>query len=159
MMPRPYAPCGCQHVRRARRLGNEQCLCACSGPEVQQLLVLRSAFLNWAIYERTEGLNWTLGNPVCSGWGGVQCTAGSVTGLNFSGPDPAAPQRPAALQNVAASAAHSSQPIALQGVSLSSALCMASPAWASRQQECLRACPLPCDVRIYLSGRSGMCAS
>ncbi|CAK0772056.1 hypothetical protein CVIRNUC_003924 [Coccomyxa viridis] len=86
-----------------------------SSPEVQRLLLLRSAFSNWAMYERTEGLNWTLRNPMCDGWGGVQCSAGFVTGLNFSGPDPAAPQRPPVLQGVASAAVHGSEPVALQG--------------------------------------------
>ena len=98
-------------------------MCACPGPEVQRLLLLRSAFSNWAMYERTEGLNWTLRNPMCDGWGGVQCSAGFVTGLNFSGPDPAAPQRPPVLQGVASAAVHGSEPVALQGALLCNTQC------------------------------------
>ena len=95
----------------------------CSGSEVQRLLKLRSAFSNWDMYERTEGLNWTLHNPMCGGWGGVQCSAGFVTGLNFSGPDPTAPQRPPVLQGVASAAVHGSEPLALQGALLCTPLC------------------------------------
>ena len=84
--------------------------------------MLRTAFSNWAMYERTEGLNWTMGNPPCSGWRGVQCSAGYVTGLNFSGPDPTAPQRPPVLQGVPSAAVHGSEPIALQGALLRDAL-------------------------------------
>ena len=98
-------------------------MCANSGPEVQRLLLLRSAFSNWAMYERTEGLNWKLRNPMCGGWGGVQCSAGFVTGLNFSGPDPTAPQRPPVLQGVASAAVHGSEPLALQGALLCNPPC------------------------------------
>ncbi len=134
-------------------------MCACPGPEVQRLLLLRSAFSNWAMYERTEGLNWTLRNPMCDGWGGVQCSAGFVTGLNFSGPDPAAPQRPPVLQGVASAAVHGSEPVALQGALLCNTQCAsamprlavphwANPAWASRLQASLTACPL---LSLHLS--------
>ena len=86
---------------------------------MQKLLTLQTAFSNWDIYQRTQGLNWTSTATMCTGWQGVQCnTAGNVIGLNFSAPDIEPPQRLRALEGVTNMTVHSSQPIALQGADL-----------------------------------------
>lgn len=92
-----------------------------AGPDMAVLLTLQTAFSNWDIYQRTQGLNWTSPATMCTGWQGVQCnTAGSVIGLNFSAPTPDPPQRLRALEGVTNMTVHSSEPIALQGFSLTS---------------------------------------
>ena len=86
---------------------------------MQKLLTLQTAFSNWDIYQRTQGLNWTSPATMCTSWQGVQCnTAGSVIGLNFSAPVPDPPQRLRALEGVTNLTVHSSEPIALQGAGL-----------------------------------------